>query len=43
MLIDFGAEVNRTDRNGCTPLYKAAYHGRPILVDMLVKAGKHIN
>lgn len=39
MLVQYGAAVNRTDRNGCTPLYKAAYHGRPVLVDMLVKAG----
>jgi ankyrin repeat protein len=41
MLLQYGAAVNRTDRNGCTPLYKAAYHGRPVLVDMLVKAGEH--
>ena len=40
MLVQYGAAVNRTDRNGCTPLYKAAYHGRPVLVDMLVKAGR---
>lgn len=39
ILLRFGAAVNRTDRNGCTPLYKAAYHGRPVLVDILVKAG----
>lgn len=39
ILVQYGAAVNRTDRNGCTPLYKAAYHGRPVLVDMLVKAG----
>lgn len=43
MLLQYGAAVNRTDRNGCTPLYKAAYHGRPVLVDMLVKAGAEVD
>lgn len=43
MLVQYGAAINRTDRNGCTPLYKAAYHGRPILVDMLVKAGAEVD
>jgi len=39
-LLKAGADFNMTDRNGCTPLYKAAYHGRPVLVDILTQAGK---
>ncbi|WAR22633.1 FEM1C-like protein [Mya arenaria] len=35
-----GADINMTDRNGCTPLYKAAYHGRPVLVDILTNHDK---
>ena len=40
ILIKAGAKINLTDRNECTPLYKAAFHGRPVLLDMLLKAGK---
>jgi ankyrin repeat protein len=36
-----GADINMTDRNGCTALYKAAYHGRPVLVDILTQAGQY--
>ncbi|KAL4232108.1 hypothetical protein ACF0H5_009684 [Mactra antiquata] len=37
ILIKAGANINLTDRNGCTPLYKAAYHGRPLLVNILIQ------
>ncbi|CAG2209586.1 uncharacterized protein LOC143072438 [Mytilus galloprovincialis] len=43
ILIRAGAKINMTDRNDCTPLYKAAFHGRPILLDILLKAGADIN
>ncbi|KAK6174475.1 hypothetical protein SNE40_017745 [Patella caerulea] len=43
MLIRAGASVNLTDRNGCSPLYKAAYHGRPVLIDILVKEDADVN
>uniref|UniRef100_K1Q9H1 Ankyrin repeat and protein kinase domain-containing protein 1 n=1 Tax=Magallana gigas TaxID=29159 RepID=K1Q9H1_MAGGI len=43
ILIKAGADINLTDRNSCSPLYKAAFHGRPVLIEMLLKAGADIN
>ncbi|XP_069140875.1 serine/threonine-protein phosphatase 6 regulatory ankyrin repeat subunit B-like [Argopecten irradians] len=43
ILLKAGADINLTDRNGCSPLYKAAFHGRPVLIDMLLEAGADIN
>ncbi|RUS78981.1 hypothetical protein EGW08_013238 [Elysia chlorotica] len=43
ILIRNGASINRTDKYGCTPLYKAAFHGRVTLVDMLLKEGAEVD
>ena len=40
LLVDAGAYINKCDRMGCTPVYKAAFHGRSSLIDFLSRAGK---
>ena len=39
LLLGAGAYVNKCDRSGCTPVFKAAFHGRPILIELLTKSG----
>ena len=41
LLLNAGAYINKCDRNGCTPIYKAAFHGRPALIELLARAGKY--
>ena len=43
VLLHAGAYINKCDRNGCTPVYKAAFHGRPSLIELLAKAGEVIS
>ena len=42
VLLDASVYINRCDRNGCTPVYKAAFHGRPALIEILTRSGKYI-
>ena len=43
LLIDGGAEINRMDRNGYTPLHYAALHGNKDVALLLIKHGADIN
>lgn len=40
VLLRAGAYINKCDKNGCTPIYKAAFHGRPTLIELLARAGE---
>lgn len=42
-LIRQGADVNARNHNGETPLYRAAYNGQAVFVDVLMQAGADIN
>ncbi|XP_074641360.1 uncharacterized protein LOC141899106 [Tubulanus polymorphus] len=43
ILLAAGAQVNLTDSFGNSPLYKAAFHGRPHLIQLLLDAGADVN
>lgn len=43
VLLNAGAYINKCDRMGCTPVYKAAFHGRPFLIEQLSRAGADVN
>ena len=40
VLLKAGAYINKCDRNGCTPVFKAAFHVRPAQIELLSRAGK---
>ena len=39
LLLDYGADLNQHDEEGCTPLSRAAYHGRADMMKRLLDAG----
>ena len=39
LLMTAGADVNKADKDGKTPLYKASLYGRPQIVKLLIAAG----
>lgn len=43
LLIQRGAEINKTNNFGETPLMKAAYKGKKDIVDLLIKNGANVN
>ncbi|KAJ3652816.1 hypothetical protein Zmor_018749 [Zophobas morio] len=42
-LVKYGAEINRTDRDGNAPLYAASMEGHEKIVEFLVKCGANVN
>jgi ankyrin repeat protein len=43
MLLDSGANINKADKDGVTPLYIAVEKNRPRIVELLVDVGADIN
>ena len=43
LLIENGADVNKKDDNGKTPLHYAAAYGYLEICELLIKNGAHIN
>ena len=42
-LLSAGAYIDKCDRHGCTPIYKAAFHGRAMLIELLSRTGADVN
>ena len=41
--MDRGADLNQTNKVGCTPLHMAAYYGKPEVVQLLVDRGADVH
>jgi hypothetical protein len=43
ILIEVGADINKTDKYGETPLHRVVYNGRTEIARMLIKVGADVN
>jgi ankyrin repeat protein len=43
LLIEKGADVHSTDKDGSTPLHKACYRGHTAIASLLIENGADVN
>lgn len=43
LLVKYGADIESNDNDGCTPLWSAMVHARPVVMEELIRAGAEVN